>query len=63
MSPGAYKFFDNKGRPIILDDVKGERKSAFSKPLEMVLETDDAKFIDFVTKCLDWNPLKRLTPD
>ena len=41
MSPGSYKFFDQLGYPFILDDIKGERKYLFSKPLEMILETED----------------------
>ena len=63
MSPGAYKFFDERGRPFIMDDIKGDKKYLLSKPLEMLLETDDSHFIDFVRRCLDWNPLTRLTPD
>ena len=46
-----------------MDNIKGEQRYQFSKPLEMILETDDQNFIDFVKKCLDWNPLTRLTPD
>jgi len=41
MSPGACKFFDEKGWPFILDNIKGERKYLNSKPLDMMLETDD----------------------
>jgi len=63
MSPGAYKFFDVNGKPFIMDDIRGERKYCKSKPLEMILESEDKNFIDFVRRCLDWNPLTRLTPD
>lgn len=63
MSPGAYKFFDEKGWQNIMDNVKGEWKYPKSKPLDMILETDDAHFIDFVRKCLEWNPKKRMTPE
>jgi len=41
MSPGSYKFFDNQGYPFILDNIKGEWKYLNSKPLEMILETED----------------------
>lgn len=48
MSPGAFKFFDNKGKPFIMDNIKGERKIPNSKPLDYLLESDDEHFIDFV---------------
>ena len=56
MSPGAFKFFDNKGWPFIMDNIKGEWKVPNSKPLDYLLESDDEHFIDFVWKCLCWNP-------
>ena len=34
-----------------------------SKELTDILETDDESFVDFVSRCLDWDPLTRMSPD
>ena len=31
--------------------------------IEEILETDDRSFIDFVRRCLDWDPETRMSPD
>lgn len=34
-----------------------------TKVLDDVLESEDASFVDFIEKCLEWDPNKRMTPD
>ena len=63
MSSYSDKFFEKTGYPHIMDDIKGEKKYAGSKPLADMIESDDPLFVDFLMKCLDWNPLERYDPD
>ena len=62
------KFF-NKGadgvtlEPIMMKNSRGKYRKPMGKPLAAVIGDEDADFTDFVQKCLEWNPSKRLTPD
>ncbi|KAK9466157.1 kinase-like domain-containing protein [Lipomyces arxii] len=56
-------FFDTNGRPRIVISAKGRRRVPSSKSLATVLRTDNAAFIDFIAKCLQWDAAKRLRPD
>jgi len=51
-------FFNDKGQPKSpLRCRMGVRK------LETVLECKDREFVDFLKKCLEWEPNKRMTPE
>ncbi|KAH9464040.1 hypothetical protein Pst134EB_003579 [Puccinia striiformis f. sp. tritici] len=56
-------FFDSTGsaRPIV--NSKGRRRRVGSKTLQSVLKSDDELFVDFISKCLAWDPERRLKPD
>ena len=41
---------------------KGRRRRAGSKTLAQVLRCDDADFVDFIAKCLMWDPERRIKP-
>jgi dual specificity tyrosine-phosphorylation-regulated kinase 2/3/4 len=41
---------------------KGKRRRPGSKNLSAVLKCDDALFVDFIAKCLIWDPERRLKP-
>lgn len=41
---------------------KGRRRRAGSKTLAQVLRCDDELFVDFIAKCLTWDPDRRLKP-
>ncbi|XP_048520497.1 dual specificity tyrosine-phosphorylation-regulated kinase 4 isoform X2 [Dendroctonus ponderosae] len=56
-------FFDSRGNPRCITNSKGRKRKPGSKSLSMVLSCSDSMFIDFVSKCLDWNPKRRLTPN
>jgi len=49
--------------PIMFKNSRGKLRKALGKPLEFVIGDEDPDFTDFVKKCLEWNPQKRLTPD
>ncbi|GAA5874038.1 hypothetical protein JCM1840_006126 [Sporobolomyces johnsonii] len=56
-------FFDSTGAPRPVVNSKGRRRRPGSKTLAQVLKTDDELFIDFIAKCLTWDPDRRLKPD
>lgn len=55
-------FFDAENRLKQTTDAKGKCREPNSKNLEKVLQTADKPFISLIQKCLEWNPLHRLTP-
>ncbi|KAA6375943.1 MAG: putative Dual specificity protein kinase pom1, partial [Streblomastix strix] len=56
-------FFDQQGRPIIHLKVQGKtRKPGSCSILQALNGCNDALFIDFIERCLQWDPRKRLSP-
>lgn len=55
-------FFDATGaaRPFV--NAKGKRRRPGTKSLQSVLKCNDEQFVDFISKCLTWDPDKRLKP-
>lgn len=47
-------------RPFV--NGKGKRRRPGTKSLASVLKSDDDLFLDFISKCLTWDPDKRLKP-
>ncbi|XP_077597737.1 dual specificity tyrosine-phosphorylation-regulated kinase 4 isoform X2 [Stigmatopora nigra] len=56
-------FFDSKGNPRNTTNSKGKKRKPNSKELSTTLKTNDTLFLDFITRCLTWDPSKRMTPD
>ncbi|KAI9656167.1 MAG: hypothetical protein M1829_000435 [Trizodia sp. TS-e1964] len=56
-------FFDSMGKPRLTVSSKGRRRRPSSKTLQQALKCDDEAFIDFLTRCLRWDPERRLKPD
>ncbi|BGP38563.1 serine/threonine protein kinase, CMGC, dual-specificity [Rhodotorula kratochvilovae] len=56
-------FFDSTGAPRPVVNSKGRRRRPGSKGLAQVLKCDDDLFVDFIAKCLAWDPERRLKPD
>ncbi|KPV76411.1 uncharacterized protein RHOBADRAFT_35048 [Rhodotorula graminis WP1] len=56
-------FFDSTGAPRPVVNSKGRRRRPSSKSLAAVLKCDDDLFVDFIAKCLAWDPERRLKPD
>ncbi|KAI7869583.1 kinase-like domain-containing protein [Spinellus fusiger] len=56
-------FFDATGKPFIKPNSKGKKRRPGSKTLSHVLRCHDSVFLDFLGKCLLWDPEKRLKPD
>jgi len=55
-------FFDSVGKPRVTVSSKGRRRRPSSKTLAQALKTDDEAFLDFITRCLRWDPDRRLKP-
>ncbi|KAG7257554.1 hypothetical protein CRUP_032225 [Coryphaenoides rupestris] len=56
-------FFDSKGNPRNHTNSKGKKRKPSSRDLSTVLKTNDLLFLDFIKRCLDWDPATRMTPD
>ena len=56
-------FFDITGAPRPVVSSRGQRGRPNSKPLATVLRTNDEWFLDFVARCLIWDPERRMKPD
>ncbi|KZT56992.1 kinase-like protein [Calocera cornea HHB12733] len=55
-------FFESTGQPRPVVNSKGRRRRPGTKTLQQVLKTDDENFVDFIAKCLIWDPERRLKP-
>ncbi|KHN96656.1 serine/threonine protein kinase [Metarhizium album ARSEF 1941] len=56
-------FFDSMGKPRLTVSSKGRRRRPSSKTLQQVLKCDDEAFLDFIARCLRWDPDRRLRPE
>lgn len=55
-------FFDSLGKPRLTVSSKGRRRRPSSKDLRQALKCDDEAFLDFIARCLRWDPSRRLGP-
>lgn len=57
-------FFDEQTKePLLPPNTRGKVRTPNSKNLAKVLGSDDPQFLDFMRRCLEWDPEKRLTPE
>lgn len=56
-------FFDSLGKPRVTVSSKGRRRRPSSKTLEQALKCNDDAFLDFIARCLRWDPERRLKPE
>ncbi|KAI8878194.1 kinase-like protein [Backusella circina FSU 941] len=62
-SERKHLFFDSRGHPRTVSNSRGKKRRAGSKTLNLALRCNDAQFVDFISKCLQWDPKKRLNPE
>lgn len=55
-------FFDSVGKPRVTVSSKGRRRRPSTKTLSQALKTEDEAFLDFISRCLRWDPERRLKP-
>ena len=60
--PTPYSPLDSTGAPRPVVNSKGRRRRPGTKTLAQVLRCDDELFVDFVSKCLMWDPERRIKP-
>lgn len=53
---------DRTGQPRPVVNSRGRRRRAGTKTLAQVLRCDEENFVDFIAKCLHWDPERRLKP-
>lgn len=63
ISQRKKKFFTDDNNPILVPNSRSKIRKPGTKVLEDILECDDHSFVNFVERCLDWNPETRLSPD
>ncbi|KAI9644072.1 serine/threonine protein kinase, CMGC, dual-specificity [Ciborinia camelliae] len=56
-------FFDSLGKPRLTVSSKGRRRRPSSRSLQQTIKCDDEVFLDFLARCLRWDPEKRMKPD
>ena len=56
-------FFDSRGKPRLIADSRGRKRTPGAKSLSHVLKCKDKSFIDFLNKCLTWEPNLRYTAE
>ncbi|KAI1822162.1 hypothetical protein F4861DRAFT_413978 [Xylaria intraflava] len=56
-------FFDSMGKPRLTVSTKGKRRRPSSKTLQQAIKCDDEAFLDFLARCLRWDPDRRLKPE
>ncbi|XP_015775409.1 PREDICTED: dual specificity tyrosine-phosphorylation-regulated kinase 2-like isoform X1 [Acropora digitifera] len=62
LGKGNYRT-DSKGNPRSMTNSKGKKRHVNGKELSQALKTNDALFVDFLNRCLEWDSSTRLTPD
>lgn len=56
-------FFDeNTNEPFLSKDSQSNLRVPSSKPLDEILMCQSDTFQDFIKQCLEWDPVKRITP-
>jgi len=56
------EFFDCEGKAIGVPNSRGISRKNSTRTLEEYLNCPDAKFVDLISKCLEWDPAKRFNP-
>ena len=56
-------YFENDGRPKKMQNSKGRRRIPAMKRLSDVMKGAEEGFINLVELCLEWDQVKRITPD
>ena len=62
-SPKKMLFFDENLKPYQMIDEDGNYIIPGGKKLKDIMKDAPNAFVDFIIKCLKWNPLERITPD
>jgi len=62
-APRAKMFFGSDGQPYIVENSRGKKRYPGNKSLAQALKCRDRDFIDFLSKCLEWEPHNRMNAE
>lgn len=62
VSQKTYILVDTSGAPRPVVNSKGRRRRPGSRTLAQALKSNDEEFVDFIAKCLVWDPERRMKP-
>jgi dual specificity tyrosine-phosphorylation-regulated kinase 2/3/4 len=62
ISSRKHLFFQNKQDPILQPNSRGKIRYPSTKNLEGILRCSDKNFLDFLSRCFEWHPVRRMTP-
>jgi dual specificity tyrosine-phosphorylation-regulated kinase 2/3/4 len=62
-SPRRQEFFNADFSPVLVKDRKSRVHRPSTLSLEQVVRCEDSAFLDFISRCLTWDPADRLQPD
>ena len=54
---------DSKGNPRCITNSKGRKRRPGTKDLPAAVKTTDGQFLNFLCRCLEWDPSRRMTPE
>lgn len=54
---------DSKNTPKHLTNSKGRKRRPGTKDLCSAVKTNDEFFLSFLSRCLEWDPVQRITPE
>ena len=54
---------DSRGNPRCITNSKGRKHRPGTRNLATAVKTNDILFLDFLRRCLEWDPDDRLTPE
>jgi len=58
----ATTFFSEDFEPLHTTDRKGRKRMPCTRSLERAIGCSEKPFLDFIAKCLTWDPQERMTP-
>eukprot|EP00762_Andalucia_godoyi_P008670 ANDGO_00463.mRNA.1 Dual specificity tyrosine-phosphorylation-regulated kinase 2 len=63
LSSRRKQFFDEKGFPKIVPNSRGKKRKPASRDLASAIRCNDALFLNFLERCLKWDPAERMTAE
>lgn len=56
-------FFESNGSPKMTPNSRGKKRQPSTKDMRDILRGADFGFLDFIDRCLEWDPDKRIKPE
>ena len=56
-------YFNEQNEPILKPNSSGTLRKPNGKRLEELMDTEDSKFVDFISRCIEWDVKQRLDPE